>query len=205
MFLVFHNLQGNYLTIYLPIQSIIWLERYLQTWKSTIYIYLFIYLSIYLSIQAIIWLERYLQTWKSTILVVSHDRSFLDEVPTDILHLHSQKIDTYKVGGTQTRQLTRQEEQQPDNLQGRRNTNQTTYKVGETPTRQLTRQEEQQPDNLQGMRNNNQTNYKVGGTTTRQITRQEEQQPDNCRINVAGVFFFTQKLYMRIFSLNGGK
>ena len=146
MFLVFHNLQGNYLTIYLPILSIIWLERYLQTWKSTI-------------------------------LVVSHDRSFLDEVPTDILHLHSQKIDTYKVGGTPTRQLTRQEEQQPDNLQGRRNTNQTTYKVGETPTRQLTRQEEQQPDNLQGMRNNNQTNYKVGGTTTRQITRQEEQQP----------------------------
>ncbi|XP_023343664.1 ATP-binding cassette sub-family F member 3 [Eurytemora carolleeae] len=49
-----------------------------------------------LDMQAIIWLERYLQTWKSTILVVSHDRSFLDEVPTDILHLHSQKIDTYK-------------------------------------------------------------------------------------------------------------
>nr|QTW43718.1 ABCF3 [Eurytemora affinis] len=49
-----------------------------------------------LDMQAIIWLERYLQTWKSTILVVSHDRSFLDEVPTDILHIHSQKIDTYK-------------------------------------------------------------------------------------------------------------
>lgn len=49
-----------------------------------------------LDMQAIIWLERYLQTWKSTILVVSHDRNFLDEVPTDILHLHSQKIDVYK-------------------------------------------------------------------------------------------------------------
>jgi len=49
-----------------------------------------------LDIQAIIWLERYLQTWPSTILVVSHDRSFLDAVPTDMLHIHSQKIDTYR-------------------------------------------------------------------------------------------------------------
>jgi len=49
-----------------------------------------------LDMQAIIWLERYLQTWPSTILVVSHDRNFLDEVPTDILHIHSQKIDVYK-------------------------------------------------------------------------------------------------------------
>merc|ERR1712142_282069 len=49
-----------------------------------------------LDMQAVIWLERYLQTWPSTILVVSHDRSFLDEVPTDMLHLHSQRIDTYK-------------------------------------------------------------------------------------------------------------
>jgi len=50
-----------------------------------------------LDMQAIIWLERYLvNNWPSTILVVSHDRSFLDFVPTDILHIHSQKIDVYK-------------------------------------------------------------------------------------------------------------
>jgi len=49
-----------------------------------------------LDMQAIIWLERYLQTWESTLLVVSHDRSFLDQVPTDILHLHTQRIDTYR-------------------------------------------------------------------------------------------------------------
>lgn len=49
-----------------------------------------------LDMQAVIWLERYLQTWSSTILVVSHDRSFLDEVPTDMLHIHSHRIDTYK-------------------------------------------------------------------------------------------------------------
>jgi len=49
-----------------------------------------------LDMQAIIWLERYMQTWQSTALVVSHDRNFLDEICTDILHLHSQKITTYK-------------------------------------------------------------------------------------------------------------
>jgi len=49
-----------------------------------------------LDMQAIIWLERYMQTWPNTALVVSHDRSFLDEICTDILHLNSQKIQTYK-------------------------------------------------------------------------------------------------------------
>lgn len=43
-----------------------------------------------LDMKAIIWLENYLQNWQSTLLVVSHDRHFLDTVPTDILHLHSQ-------------------------------------------------------------------------------------------------------------------
>uniref|UniRef100_A0A2S2QXM6 ATP-binding cassette sub-family F member 3 n=2 Tax=Sipha flava TaxID=143950 RepID=A0A2S2QXM6_9HEMI len=49
-----------------------------------------------LDMKAIIWLENYLQTWQSTLLVVSHDRHFLDSVPTDILHLHTQRIDTYR-------------------------------------------------------------------------------------------------------------
>lgn len=49
-----------------------------------------------LDIKAIIWLETYLQTWPTTILVVSHDRNFLDVVPTDILHLHSQQLEPYK-------------------------------------------------------------------------------------------------------------
>ncbi|XP_044259705.1 ATP-binding cassette sub-family F member 3 [Tribolium madens] len=49
-----------------------------------------------LDIKAIIWLENYLQNWPTTLLVVSHDRNFLDTVPTDILHLHSQRIDAYR-------------------------------------------------------------------------------------------------------------
>lgn len=36
------------------------------------------------------------QTWQSTILVVSHDRNFLNAVATDIIHLHSQRLDMYR-------------------------------------------------------------------------------------------------------------
>merc|ERR1719225_2527500 len=49
-----------------------------------------------LDMQAIIWLERYPQTWAGTIVVVSHDRMFLDQVATDILHIHSRKVDSYR-------------------------------------------------------------------------------------------------------------
>ncbi|XP_043926120.1 ATP-binding cassette sub-family F member 3 [Protopterus annectens] len=49
-----------------------------------------------LDIRAILWLESYLQTWQSTILVVSHDRNFLNAVATDIIHLHSQRLDMYR-------------------------------------------------------------------------------------------------------------
>lgn len=49
-----------------------------------------------LDIKAIIWLENYLQNWATSLIVVSHDRNFLENVPTDILYLHSQRIDHYK-------------------------------------------------------------------------------------------------------------
>lgn len=49
-----------------------------------------------LDMKAIIWLEAYLQSWSTTLLVVSHDRHFLDIVPTDVLHLHTQRIDAYR-------------------------------------------------------------------------------------------------------------
>ncbi|KAG8581724.1 hypothetical protein GDO81_007779 [Engystomops pustulosus] len=49
-----------------------------------------------LDVRAILWLENYLQTWPSTILVVSHDRNFLNAVATDILHLHSQRLEAYR-------------------------------------------------------------------------------------------------------------
>ncbi|PVU92684.1 hypothetical protein BB561_003668 [Smittium simulii] len=49
-----------------------------------------------LDIPAVVWLERYLRTWPNSLLVVSHDRAFLDAVATDIIHQHSERLDTYK-------------------------------------------------------------------------------------------------------------
>ncbi|XP_074599540.1 ATP-binding cassette sub-family F member 3 isoform X2 [Brevipalpus obovatus] len=49
-----------------------------------------------LDMKAIIWLENYLvKSWTSTLLVVSHDKQFLNIVPTNILHFHNQRIDPY--------------------------------------------------------------------------------------------------------------
>ncbi|KAM3722816.1 ATP-binding cassette sub-family F member [Dirofilaria immitis] len=49
-----------------------------------------------LDMRAIIWLENHLQEWTSSIVIVSHDRSFLNTVCTDIIHLHSKRLDHYK-------------------------------------------------------------------------------------------------------------
>ena len=49
-----------------------------------------------MDLNALAWLEDYLQTWPSTLLVVSHDRSFLNAVATDIIHQHNERLDYYK-------------------------------------------------------------------------------------------------------------
>jgi len=49
-----------------------------------------------LDLKAIIWLENYLLTWPTTLFLVSHDRHFLDAVPTDILDLRARTITPYR-------------------------------------------------------------------------------------------------------------
>ncbi|KAA8649217.1 putative AAA family ATPase GCN20 [Aspergillus tanneri] len=49
-----------------------------------------------LDVPSITFLSNYLQTYPSTVLVVSHDRAFLNEVATDIMHQHSERLDYYK-------------------------------------------------------------------------------------------------------------
>src|SRR5690606_19513899 len=51
-----------------------------------------------LDVPSITFLSEYLQTYESTVLVVSHDRAFLNEVATDIIHQHSERLDYYKGG-----------------------------------------------------------------------------------------------------------
>ncbi|KAL9617738.1 MAG: hypothetical protein Q9160_007512 [Pyrenula sp. 1 TL-2023] len=51
-----------------------------------------------LDVPSITFLSSYLQGYPSTVLVVSHDRAFLNEVATDIIHQHSERLDYYKGG-----------------------------------------------------------------------------------------------------------
>ncbi|CAH8827705.1 unnamed protein product [Trichobilharzia szidati] len=49
-----------------------------------------------LDMRAIIWLEDYLQSSSNILLIVSHDRSFLNTVSTDIIHLNCKRLDAYR-------------------------------------------------------------------------------------------------------------
>lgn len=50
----------------------------------------------HLDLNAVIWLDNYLMAWKKTLLIVSHDKSFLDNVCTDIIHLDQLQLWYYK-------------------------------------------------------------------------------------------------------------
>ena len=49
-----------------------------------------------LDVPSITFLSDYLQGYPSMVLVVSHDRAFLNEVATDIVHQHSERLDYYR-------------------------------------------------------------------------------------------------------------
>ncbi|KAJ4012915.1 ATP-binding cassette, regulator of translational elongation [Fusarium irregulare] len=62
-----------------------------------------------LDVPSITFLSDYLQTYPSTVLVVSHDRAFLNEVATDIIHQHSQRLDYYRGANFDTFYATKEE------------------------------------------------------------------------------------------------
>ncbi|KAK5987824.1 putative ABC transporter ATP-binding protein C29A3.09c [Cladobotryum mycophilum] len=62
-----------------------------------------------LDVPSITFLSNYLQTYPSTVLVVSHDRAFLNEVATDIVHQHSQRLDYYRGANFESFYATREE------------------------------------------------------------------------------------------------
>ena len=49
----------------------------------------------HLDLDAVVWLEDWLKRYAGTLLVISHDREFLDNVTTHILHLHEGKARLY--------------------------------------------------------------------------------------------------------------
>ena len=62
-----------------------------------------------LDVPSITFLSNYLQSYPSTLLVVSHDRAFLNEVATDIIHQHSERLDYYKGADFDTFYATKEE------------------------------------------------------------------------------------------------
>ncbi|OAQ96508.1 hypothetical protein LLEC1_01769 [Akanthomyces lecanii] len=62
-----------------------------------------------LDVPSITFLSGYLQNYPSTVLVVSHDRAFLNEVATDIVHQHSERLDYYRGANFDSFYATREE------------------------------------------------------------------------------------------------
>ncbi|KAF1840794.1 P-loop containing nucleoside triphosphate hydrolase protein [Cucurbitaria berberidis CBS 394.84] len=62
-----------------------------------------------LDVPSITFLSNYLQDYPSTVLVVSHDRAFLNEVATDIIHQHSERLDYYKSSNFDSFYATKEE------------------------------------------------------------------------------------------------
>ncbi|EXF74974.1 ABC transporter [Colletotrichum acutatum] len=62
-----------------------------------------------LDVPSIAFLANYLQGYPSTVLVVSHDRAFLNEIATDIIHQHSQRLDYYRGANFESFYATREE------------------------------------------------------------------------------------------------
>ena len=51
----------------------------------------------HLDLEAVLWLEKYLtKEFVGTLVVVSHDRHFLNEVVTDVVHFHRNVLTTYR-------------------------------------------------------------------------------------------------------------
>lgn len=50
----------------------------------------------HLDLEAVLWLESYLRQYRHTLIVVSHDRSFLNEVCTDTIEFKKKKLHYYK-------------------------------------------------------------------------------------------------------------
>lgn len=62
----------------------------------------------HLDLEATLWLESYLTSWQGTLIVISHDRTLLNTVVKEIVHLETLKLTRYN-GGYDTFERTRRE------------------------------------------------------------------------------------------------
>jgi len=64
----------------------------------------------HLDLEAALWLETYLASWPGTLMVISHDRTLLNQSVTEIIHLDNLKLTRY-VGGYDEFERIRREQQ----------------------------------------------------------------------------------------------
>ena len=70
----------------------------------------------HLNMEAVLWLERYLTIkFHGTLVVVSHNRHFLNEAVTDVVHIHQSKIVTYR-GNNSNFEAVQKEDKQRQTL-----------------------------------------------------------------------------------------
>ncbi len=62
----------------------------------------------HLDLEASIWLENYLTSWRGTLIVISHDRTLLNTVVTEIIHLENLKLTRYSGGYDKFEQVRRE-------------------------------------------------------------------------------------------------
>jgi ATP-binding cassette subfamily F protein 3 len=67
----------------------------------------------HLDLEAALWLEGYLSTWPGTVVVISHDRTLLNTVVNEIVHLEQKRLTRY-AGGYDRFERTRRERQELD-------------------------------------------------------------------------------------------
>jgi ATPase subunit of ABC transporter with duplicated ATPase domains len=105
-------LLGDELTVHLDAKTVLWLEDYLRCVLCAC-----VYLRgacVYLRGSERRWRELCVdcslpptRTYPKTLVLVSHDRAFLNNVVSDVIHLHNQKLEYYKCVRRYTSRLLR--------------------------------------------------------------------------------------------------
>ncbi|XQJ26575.1 ABC transport system ATP-binding protein, putative [Leishmania guyanensis] len=68
----------------------------------------------HLDIEAVVWLENYLSKFKKTLFMVSHSQDFMNNICTDICHMHLKKLNCYD--GNYDQYCTTREEKESNQM-----------------------------------------------------------------------------------------
>jgi len=63
----------------------------------------------HLDLEATLWFEQYLKSYRHTVVIVSHDRSLLDKVPSAVLHVEAGQLRFYTGGYSQFERQRREQ------------------------------------------------------------------------------------------------